>query len=405
MDEIVKLAKVSQRAILSHLLNREGLTETYKECLFPKLFGEYSKIYSYIAENGSDKTTDLHWYLIRNKLTQEYTDILWEDWYANNLDREIEKLLKIYYFDSRNSSTILSTIDEYSDRMEKLERIRNHNNSLKYNGLDIGTTTYEEICEKNANYDEKTQNFAGIPFGIPSLDRHTDWFRAWTVTRINGYSNVWKSKFTYMLGNKFLKEWHKVTYISLEVPKKTLMLNLFANWSKIDVKGLERGKEVPDLSGFPFDKLEIVDDLHEWSEIEKYIEATRPDVAIIDYCQNIQVKWMPDLFNKMEFLAPQMQLLALKTGTRILDVSQVANADTRYKVWDKIPSKGSGALVSAADIALVLVDNWRSNNFISLIIAKNKFGVKDVEIALVPNFAISHYEDRWEMWSNMSWVF
>ena len=45
----------------------------------------------------------------------------------------------------------------------------------------------------------------------------------------------------------------------------------------------------------------------------------------------------------------------------------------------------------------MLVDNGESNNFISLFVAKNKFGVKDIEIALTPRFAINDYEDLGEI--------
>ena len=159
------------------------------------------------------------------------------------------------------------------------------------------------------------------------------------MTRVNGYSNVGKSKFTYMVGNTFLRRKRKVMYVTLEVPAKMLMMNLMANWTRTPMRDIERGRTVPDMSGFPFDLLEIVHDKHEWSDIAEYVEKRKPDLVIIDFIQNVQVKGMPDLFQKMEYLAPQVQLLAIRTGCMVLDVSQVSNDKAKYRKGDTIPSK------------------------------------------------------------------
>ena len=105
------------------------------------------------------------------------------------------------------------------------------------------------------------------------------------------------------------------------------------------MRDIERGRTVPDMSGFPFDLLEIVHDKHEWSDIAEYVEKRKPDLVIIDFIQNVQVKGMPDLFQKMEYLAPQVQLLAIRTGCMVLDVSQVSNDKAKYRKGDTIPSK------------------------------------------------------------------
>lgn len=48
--------------------------------------------------------------------------------------------------------------------------------------------------------------------------------------RLNGYSNIGKSKLSYFICNNLLKQNAKIVYFSLEVQKKLLLGNLFANW-------------------------------------------------------------------------------------------------------------------------------------------------------------------------------
>lgn len=96
----------------------------------------------------------------------------------------------------------------------------------------------------------------------------------------------------------------------------------------------------------------------------------------------------------MQFLASEIQLLAIRTGSRILDVSQIGFGKSKYKKGDETPSMGSAALVASADIALVLVENPESDKFLSCFLSKNKFGPKDVEICLVPDFGTSRFADH-----------
>lgn len=114
-------------------------------------------------------------------------------------------------------------------------------------------------------------------------------------------------------------------YVSLEVQKKVLMTNLISNWEGIPVWKLEDGSEVPDSTDFPLDQVEIVDDKHDWASICEYVEKRKPDLVVIDFIQNIRVRGVTELFGKMEFLASEIQLLAIRTGTMVMDVSQVSS--------------------------------------------------------------------------------
>lgn len=144
------------------------------------------------------------------------------------------------------------------------------------------------------------------------------------MTRISAYSNTGKSKLTYFIGRKYLDRGMKVTYVSLEVPKSVIMMNLIANRMGVNVWDIEDGKVRPDSDAMDFRGLTIVDDMHDWDAICEFVEKNAPDLLVIDYVQNIRVKGMTELYPKMEFLASEIQLLAIRTGTRILDVSQVA---------------------------------------------------------------------------------
>jgi replicative DNA helicase len=51
---------------------------------------------------------------------------------------------------------------------------------------------------------------------------------------INAYANTGKSKMAYSMANNFLKNKLSVAIFSLEVTANKVMLNLLANWYKMD---------------------------------------------------------------------------------------------------------------------------------------------------------------------------
>lgn len=56
---------------------------------------------------------------------------------------------------------------------------------------------------------------------------------------MNGFANTGKSKLTYDIGVRFLHRGMKVLYVSLEVPKDVILMNLVANRMNENVWDLE----------------------------------------------------------------------------------------------------------------------------------------------------------------------
>jgi replicative DNA helicase len=59
----------------------------------------------------------------------------------------------------------------------------------------------------------------GVKTGLTFLDKHIGWMRSGTITRVNGYSNVGKSRFMYRVMVNILKQGKSIHLMSLEVPK------------------------------------------------------------------------------------------------------------------------------------------------------------------------------------------
>lgn len=72
----------------------------------------------------------------------------------------------------------------------------------------------------------------------------------------------------------------------------------------------------------------------------------------------------------MSEVAIQIQQMAIRNNIAVLDLSQIANEGTEWKIGQKIPSKGSGSLVASADVGLML---YKRDQQLKLALAKNKF--------------------------------
>ena len=97
------------------------------------------------------------------------------------------------------------------------------------------------------------------------------------------------------------------------------------------------------------------------------IRNDKPDIAIIDFIQNIEQPWRE--YDKMTEIALRIQKLAILTGTTIVQLSQVAN-ESRFADGNSILPKGSWALFASSDVIFTL---WAREGKKFLTLSKNKF--------------------------------
>lgn len=81
-----------------------------------------------------------------------WREIADEKWYSHNPFTDTETLLRYYYFDARDSSKIIDTLDEYNAKRDLLTEIRTDQEGKKYDGQTIAEKSYEEICERHAEF-------------------------------------------------------------------------------------------------------------------------------------------------------------------------------------------------------------------------------------------------------------
>lgn len=279
--------------------------------------------------------------------------ILVKEYFIGKQWDEFEKLLTI--------QEVYKTIDE-----KKASYI---SQSYKIKSL------YDEmITELDRRRDRKQKwEILGYSFWFPLLDKYTDWLQRWTLMRLNAYSNIWKSKFSYQIVNEFLRQWAKVIYFSLEVWANQLIYNLMANFYKIPIQELYKMNfwdiDFEDL----FEKnIEIVTDKYQLSEILGYTAMRKPDIIVIDFVQNIRTDWNGSEYERMTEVAIKLQQLAIKENIAVFDISQVSNEWAKVES-DIIPSKWSGALVASADVWLLMKRDKIEEDRIQIKIAKNKF--------------------------------
>jgi hypothetical protein len=191
-----------------------------------------------------------------------------------------------------------------------------------------------------------------------------------------------------------LKQGKSIQLFSLEVPKGVVLINLvwaYYNLSTSSVENWHKSKELQEFYTTFKNQLLIEDDKTSLDQIEASVIANNKDCVFIDYVQNITASGK-DEYERMTKIAGDIQKLAISTWKPFFDLSQVSNEGTRYKVGDMIPSKGSGAFVHACDVGLVLT-KWeeseitKNRNIINLTLAKNKFGIKDIEYRMEADMA------------------
>jgi len=370
-----------QRYLIAWFLSNNW-AKIYNTILEPKMFWNYQKLFIYISENWNSITPDL----LKIISIEEYMDIMKYDSldYIRNWSKYILELFDWYVKENLSNLSNIWEIKKIRDKIILIENWNWKNNNIKTLLFDV---------EKEIEVARwKKWKILWYETGIKTLDDFTEWLQKWTVMRLNAYSNVWKSKLSYFIANKILRQNLNVIYFSLEVTATRVALNLLANWYDKDYYTIAKGKELIDFSEYYNNNLEIVDYIYTIDEIIQYTEQKKPDVIFIDFIQNIKWNWNSE-YERLTSIATEIQQLAIRNNIAIFDISQISNEWLDFKRWGIIPSKWSWWLVHSADVGLLLrKKDWR----LLLNIAKNKFWQNDIEIELLANFSKWSFQDLWE---------
>ncbi len=224
----------------------------------------------------------------------------------------------------------------------------------------------------------------GFSTGYPLIDKYTDGFIRGKTYLIMAYSNQWKTRFAYSLLRNILDLWKRVHFYSLEIDTWMLFLELVWAIKKKTKQEVIQSLETIDISSLE-DKVEVYDAIRSLEAIEQNIINEKPDVAFIDFLQNVEYKG--NEYEKMTEIALRIQKLAILTGTTIISLSQVSN-ESRFNEGNDMSPKGSWALFASSDVIFSL---WGREWNKYLTIAKNKFWPAWIDLDLMPEYSTSFF--------------
>lgn len=161
MDKrIIEEIKTHQRAILNRLMSI-SMFRDLTGVLDAKHFGEYRCVYEFIKEHPEYESAheaqnlELLHFLKENgdPKFERWREIMDEPWSCRNPYEDSEWLLRYFYFDSRDPSKIIDTLEEYNEKRDALKELRTRDESKKYDGQAIAEKSYEEMCQRHDEYE------------------------------------------------------------------------------------------------------------------------------------------------------------------------------------------------------------------------------------------------------------
>ena len=235
-----------------------------------------------------------------------------------------------------------------------------------------------------------------FPSWYEKLDKYTGWVIAWKVYMIMAYSNVWKTRFAYSFVKNLIKEKKRIRFYSLEVDTGMLVLELLSTFLEIKKEEVLDRLETIDLTEFE-KYIEVYDDVRTLEWIEEHLKLDTPDVAFIDFIQNIEHKWSE--YEKMSDIAIRLQKSAILTWVSLFNISQVAN-DSRFAEWVNMLPKWSWALFASSDVIFSL---WGKEGDKFVTISKNKFWPVGIDFLAHIDYSTSNFRLTEDFPKNTWW--
>lgn len=372
-----------------------GYAQDYKDIIPAKVFGVYEPMFKHLSENGNVKTPDF--YSLCTKIGNKYFVEAMErsnHSFITDRDKYIERIFNYYVTNVLlKDKSPIDVLHDVKDTYVKLAYIKANTQGGIAKIDTLLSDLHDEIAEA-VEYGDKSE---GYKTGIKSLDRYTGWLVKGRTVRLSAYSNIGKSAFSYGIVNQVLAQGAKVLYFSLEIPKEDLRNRLLSNWHKIPMFQFDKKSSLTKLDFTEYSKkdLFLCSDIFSMDDIEKMVQTVKPDVVFIDYVQLVKGEGK-DEYSQMNDVARRIRKMTADFNVAVFDLSQVPNDSVKYHKGGLIPSKGSGELVSAANIVLVMEESKYPGK-LNLYIAKNRHGMKWKCIELIPHFETCTFEDNGEI--------
>ncbi len=188
------------------------------------------------------------------------------------------------------------------------------------------------------------------------LDKATRWIQAGRTYRVGALSNMGKTQWVYGIINNLIAQWAKVAFFSLENDRDMTTSNLVANAQRINSWDLESGKVSIDIATLEKmnEKLFIIDDTYELSDIFSKILAIKPDVVILDYIGLVNIKKFSEDEKYTEY-SKRVQEFVKQTRVGWIDLSNLPIGIEDSMILSRWQFYWSSFLRNNADVGLHLI--------------------------------------------------
>lgn len=240
--------------------------------------------------------------------------------------------------------------------------------------------------------DETKKNIEILPTGLKSIDFFLEGgFLKKELVVLGGATGGGKSLFGGTIFYNIASKGYKSAYFSLEISNEMIVSRLLGaetniSPTKIMIKMLAeqeaQAKEDAEIKLSMYEEfMHFYDDLYLLTAIEKEIRENKFDFVVIDFIQNVMVNGKSDEYERMSFIALQLQKIAKETNCCILALSQLSNQIVRDKKNnDLVEYKGSGSIGTVCDLGF-FIEKSDIPDTSRLRLRKNRRGVSGEEFS------------------------
>lgn len=285
-------------------------------------------------------------------------------WYVDPKAKDTNDLLCALEWDTE---MVIAIIEEHSKYVTPIDWI------------------FDELYEEQKIIQEQGKLWFDWPF--PFYDTNCSWVVPWRLYMIWAFSNVGKSKFAYYHAQRFMKQWHKVCFITLEDWRTDVLREIIFSYDNVSIYEWKSWRK-PNKGNYK--NLVIRDDLYNIRDIVSYVESIDCWIVFIDYVQNIQDSG--SMYEKNANIAITLQRLATSTNKVIYALSQISNEQKKTGQDEWINLKGAGEYFASAHYVFWL---WRDDldKKLELRIHKTKWWHKDW---FVHKFKVDYSKNQFE---------
>jgi len=244
-----------------------------------------------------------------------------------------------------------------------------------------------KISEIAQRIEENKKNIEILHTGLIEVDSFLEGgFLKKELVVLGAKTGGGKSLFGATIFKNIAMSGHKSAYFSLEISNEMIVSRLLgaeANISptKIMIKMLQddetEKKDIAKMELSAYDDLMyFYDNLYTLPEIVKAIKEGGYEFVVIDFIQNIITNTKRDEYERLSFVALELQRLAKEQNVCILVLSQVSNQMVRDLDRNKeiVEYKGSGSIATVCDLGFFIEKDDIPEHF-KLRLRKNRRGV------------------------------